>query len=367
MKKINYAGPWITEREVELVIDAVKNGFYKNYKLHAETLENNICEYLNIKYALATSSCTAALHLAVVSLGIKKGDEVITSDSSCVASAFPIKYVGATAVCVDVDPNTWCLSPQAIRKAITKNTKAVLVVHWNGHPADMDEIMSIANEYNLLVIEDSAPSLGAEYKDTKVGTIGDVGCFSFQGAKVAIGGQGGILVTNDENVYEKAKILAFFGRTDSRMQYWSDFLGYNYSMPNLPAALAIAQVERLQELIDKKREIFQWYESGLRDVKEIQLIREPPHTKSTYCYPPLLLKDTAQINRANLLSELRKKNIDCRNTQPRVCKMPMFEERFNNPISQLVEDKGIILSSAFNLQKDDIQFVCDQIKKIIKS
>ena len=359
--KINYAGPWITSKEVEYVKEAVVNGFYENYKLHARKLEDTLCRVLGVKYALATNACTAALHLAVASLGIKSGDEVITSDSSCVASAMCIAYVGATAVFVDVDPETWCLSPYAVRKAITPKTKAILPVHWNGHPAAMDEIMAIAKEYRLHVIEDGAPSLGAKFRTQKVGTIGDVGCFSFQGAKVAIGGQGGVLVTDNPQIYETAQTLASYGRTDSVMQYWSDHLGWNYTMPNLPAALALAQVERLEELIAKKRQIFRWYQDGLEGWEGVKLIEEAKGTMSTYCYPALLIRDNVRRSREEVLADLRQDNIDCRPAQPRISRMPMFQSRFSNTESERVETRGVILSSAFNLNEDDVAFVCKRL------
>ena len=365
-KKINYAGPWITSKEVEYVQDAVQNGFYENYKLHANKLEEKVRQVLDVNYVLATNSATAALHLAVAALGLEPGDEVITTDSSCVASAMCIAYVGATGVFVDVEPDTWCISPDAIRTAITPKTKAILPVHWNGHPAAMDDIMSIANEHNLYVIEDGAPALGAEFAGKKVGTIGNVGCFSFQGAKVAIGGQGGLLVTNDPQIYQKAQCLASYGRTDSVMQYWSDYIGWNYTMPNLPAALALAQVERLDELIEKKRQIFQWYQAGLDGFDRTRLIKETQGTRSTYCYPAMMISENVRRSRGEILVELRAFNIDARPAQPRISHMPMFQSRFPNPVGEAVEKRGTILPSAFNLTEDDVAFVCKQLRAVVR-
>lgn len=362
MKKINYAGPSITAEDVDAVKDAVLNGFYENYKVHSQLLENSLAEKLGVKYVIATNSCTAALHLAVASLRLGPGDEIITTDSSCVASAMPILYEGATPVFVDVDPMTWCISPKAIEKAITPKTKAILVVHWNGHPAAMDQIMEIAKNKNLLVIEDAAAALGAEFQGKKVGSIGNIGCFSFQGAKVAIGGQGGAYVTNDIEAYNLAKSLGSYGRTDSKMQYWSDYIGWNYSMPSLPASLAYSQLKRLEDLIEFKRNLFKQYKKGLNNVAGLRLIEESPITRSTCCYPPLMLDDSFPISRNQLISELGKRNIDARNAQPRMSQMPMFESRHNTPMSLKIENNGIILPSAFNLTSEDIDFVCDTIK-----
>ncbi|MFN0128178.1 MAG: DegT/DnrJ/EryC1/StrS family aminotransferase [Verrucomicrobiales bacterium] len=363
-QKINYAGPSITTKEEEYVLDAVRNGFYANYRRHAGLLEEKVATLLGVRHALATNSCTAAIHLALLALGIGPDDEVITTDSTCVASALPITYTGATAVFVDVDPATWCLDPAAVRAAITPKTKAILVVHWNGHPAEMDSLMAIAREHDLRVIEDGAPSLGAEYRGRKVGTIGDLGTFSFQGAKVAIGGMGGVLVTDDESLLKKAQVFASYGRTDSAMMYWSDYVGFNYTMPNLPAALALAQVERLDELIDQKRRIFSWYEEGLDGAPRLRLIKEADGTRSTCCYPPLEMGEDALLDRAALITELKADNIDIRPAQPRCSGMPMFERRFDNPHAQAVESRGLILPSAFNLRREDVDFVCQRLRSL---
>jgi perosamine synthetase len=364
--KINYAGPLIDRSDLKSVKDAVINGFYENYKVHVLKLEEKLCKKLNVKYALAVNSCTAAIHLALASLNLSKNDEVITSDSSCVASALPIIYVGAKAKFVDVDLDTHCMSPKSILRAITKKTKAIIVVHWNGIPANMKEIMKIAKKFNLHVIEDAAPSLGAEYYGKKIGTLGDVGCYSFQGAKVAIGGQGGALVTNNKKIYKKAKILSAFGRTDSKKMYWSDYVGWNYQMPNLPAALALSQVSKLNNLVKRKRQIFKFYIDNLKNLKgKVTFAKELKGSKATYCYPLLMLEDTVSISRNKFVKILNKKNIDCRVAQPRISKMPMFKKNFSNINSQKIEDRGVILPSAFNLTKQDLMFVCENIKKII--
>ncbi len=363
--KINYAGPSITAKEEEYVLDAVRNGFYSNYRRHAKLLEESVCALLGVKYALATNSCTASIHLALLALGIGAGDEVITTDSTCVASALPIAYTGATGVFVDVDAKTWCLDPSAVREAITPKTKAILVVHWNGHPAEMGEIMSIAREHHLQVIEDGAPALGAEYQGRKIGTMGEVGCFSFQGAKVAIGGMGGVFVTNDEALLQSAQTFASYGRTDSEMMYWSDYVGFNYTMPNLPAALALAQVERLPELISKKRQMAAWYEEFLAGVPRLRLINEAPGTFSTCCYPPLEIAADSHLNRSDLIAALKQDNIDIRPAQPRCSGMPMFERRFPNPVGEVIETRGLILPSAFNLTREDIAFVCQRLRALV--
>lgn len=365
-KKISFAGPWITQKEIDYVIDATKNGWYETYDMHAKKLEKAVTSYLGVKYGIATHCCTLALHLATAALGLKDGDEVICTDFSWIATAYAISYTGAKPVFVDIDPDSWCIAPKAIKKAITAKTKAIMLVHSFGHPAQMDEIMQIAKKYNLRVIEDAAPSLGAEFKGQKTGTFGDIGCFSFQGAKIAVSGEGGIFVTNDEDIYKKTLLLASMGRTDSKAVFWSDMLGYQYTIANLTAALALAQVERIDELVAKKREIFGWYYERLKDVKGIKVIKEKKDCKSNYCYPSILLQDSLAVSRDEVLRKLKAMNIHCRPGFPRMSRFPIFEQRFPNPEAERVEKRGISLAAAGNLTQEDVNFVCDSLLEIIK-
>jgi perosamine synthetase len=365
-KKISFAGPWITQKEIDYVVDATKNGWYETFDIHTKKLEKTVADYLGVKYAIATHCCTLALHLATESLGLKSGDEVICTDFSWVATAYAISYTGATPVFVDIDPDSWCIDPTAIKKAITDKTKAIMLVHCFGHPAQMDEIMEIADEYNLRVIEDAAPALGAEFKGKKVGTFGDFGCFSFHGAKLTVSGEGGIIVTNNENLFKKASLLASMGRTDSHATFWSDSLGYQYTIANLTAALALAQVERVEELLKRKREIFNWYYNRLKDIPGIKIIKEKKDCKCNYCYPSILLEDEISISRDNVLAELKALNIHCRPGFPRMSGFPVFEQRYPNPEAEKVEKRGISLASAANLTQQDIEFVCASLIEIIE-
>ena len=364
-KKISFAGPWITQKEIDYVTDGVTNGFYETFDKHVRKLEKTMCDYVGMKYSIATHCCTLALHLAVASLGIKAGDEVICTDFSWVATAYAIAYTGATTVFVDIDPDSWCISPEAIEKAITPKTKAIMLVHSFGYPAEMDKIMAIAKKYNLYVIEDAAPSLGAEFHGQKVGSFGDIACFSFHGAKITASGEGGIFLTNNEEVYKKALLLASMGRTDSQAVFWSDSLGYQYTMGNLAASLALAQVERIEELVAKKREIFSWYESRLKDLPSIKLIKEKVGIKSNYCYPSLLLKESVTIPRDEVLKKFKELNIHARPGFPRMSRFPVFEARYPNPEAEKVEKYGISLPSAANLTKEDVDFVSDALIEII--
>lgn len=369
-KKISFAGPWITQKEMNYVLDAVKHGWYSTFDMHVKKLEKTVADYLGMKYALATHCCTLALHLSCAALELKEGDEVICPDFSWIATAYPISYTGATVVFVDIDPDSWCLDPKAIKKAITKKTKAIMLVHTFGHPAQMDEIMKIARQYNLRVIEDAAPAMGAEFKKKKVGTFGDFGCFSFHGAKLTVSGEGGVLVTNKKRLYEKACLLASMGRTDSKAAFWSDILGYQYTIGNLTASIALAQVERIDKLLAKKRQIFNWYWQNLKDLPGIKLIKEKEGCKSNYCYPSLLLKEAVRVPRDEILRKLRELNVHCRPGFPRMSRFLYYQDRekgrsFSTPEAEKVAKRGICLPSAANLAKKDIDFVCQALLQII--
>jgi len=283
---------------------------------------------------------------------------VICTDFSWVATAYSIVYTGATPIFVDIDPDTWCIDPNAIRKAITSKTKAIMLVHTFGHPAEMDEILSIVREHNLKVIEDAAPALGSEYKSQKTGTFGDIACFSFQGAKIAVSGEGGILVTNDDALFQRASLLASMGRTDSQTVFWSDMLGYQYTIANLTAALALAQVERIEELVSIKRQIFSWYDERLKDVPGIKIIREKPYCRSNYCYPSILLENKNRAERDDILAKFRAENVNARPGFPQMSRFPIHQQRHPTPVTQRVSESGISLPSAANLNEEDIDFVC---------
>jgi perosamine synthetase len=364
-KKISFAGPSITQKEVDYVMDGLKNGFYETFNQHIHKLQDAVAAYLGRKYALATHTGTLALHISNESLRLKEGDEVICTDFSWIATAYSIVYTGAKPVLVDVDPDTWCIDPVKIREAITPKSKAIMLVHSFGIPADMDEIMAIAKEHNLKVVEDACPALGSEYKGKKCGSFGDAGCFSFHGAKIAASGEGGMLTTDDEELINKARLLAEMGRTDSQAVFWSDFVGYQYTMANLTASLALAQVERIEELVALKRQVFSWYDECLRGIEGIKLIREKPNTRANYCYPSILLEDIIRADRNAVVKNLKAFNIHCRPAFPRMSRMPALEQRYENPVAANVEKKGISLPSAANLDENDIDFVVEKLREQI--
>jgi len=364
-KRISFAGPSMTNKEIEYVTDAVKTGWYSTFDKHIKKLEERIRKYTGASYSLAGFCATHSLHLACMVCGFQKGDEVICVDTSWAATAHVIAYTGATPVFVDIDSTTWCIDPKAIEAAITKRTKGIMLVHTYGHPAEMDEIMALARKYRLKVVEDAAPALGSLYKGKKVGTFGDVGAFSFHGAKIAVSGEGGMLVTNNKKYLEKAILLSNMGRTDRKFNFWCDILGYEYQMANVTAALALAQVERIEELVAKKRRIFGWYYERLKDIPELYIIKEKPWVRSNYAYPAILLL-SKKISRDDLIEKLAQWNIHGRAAFGRMSGFPMYERRFPNPVAQKVERYGFNLPSAADITEPDVDFVCEKLIELIR-
>lgn len=366
MKKIYFGGPSITNLEKKYVLDSVTNGFYDGMRKDLISFEKKLKKLLNIKYAHLTFTCTHAMHLALLSCGIKKEDEVIIPEISWVATAQAAAYTGATCVFVDINPNTFCIDPEEIRKAITKKTKAVMVVHCFGHPCNMEEIVKICRNYNLFLIEDAAPSLGSHINGKMTGTFGDVGCFSFQGSKIITTNEGGVFVTNSKKKFDFAKLYSILGRTDSKRPFWSDYIAFRYGMSNLNAALGSAQIQRLDQIIILKRNIAKLYMDFFENNKYVRFINEPEYGFSNYGYPNIILKNSNRKKRDKLVEYLTSKNITSRQMFPVTSDMPMFKKRYKNPNSRLVADNAITLPSFPEMTSSDIKRVFNEIMKFLK-
>jgi perosamine synthetase len=364
-KLIQTAGPSITQKEIDYVMDAVKNGWYENWSEYINRFEHDFASYIGVKHAISTSSCTGALHLSLAGLGIKKGDEVIVPETSWIATAAVITYVQARPVFVDVDPESYTINPDKIEAAITKKTKAIIPVHLYGHPADMDPIQDIAKDHKLYIIEDAAPSIGAEYKGRKTGTLGDIAGFSFQGAKLMVTGEGGMIVTDSDTIFSRVSSLANQGR-DPCIQFRINEIGLKYKMSNIQAALGLAQLERIDELIDKKRQIYSWYHSRLSDIPGIRISTEKEWARSIHWMTSIVLEKDLSISRDELRSRLLQKKIDTRPFFPPMSHFPMFRKA-KNPVAESVGERGINLPCALRLTEDQINYVCDELIRILKN
>lgn len=359
------AGPSITEKEINYVLDAVKNGWYEHWGDYIKRFEKAFAEYIGVKYAISTSSCTGAMHLALNALNLKEGDEVLVPEITWVQTAAVVTYVRAIPVFIDIDRDSWTIDPKSLRQAVTAKTKCIMPVHLYGHPANMDEIMSIAKEYNLRVLEDAAPSIGAEYQGKKTGSFGDFSAFSFQGAKLLVTGEGGMLLTSDDSLYERAAFLANQGR-DNNIPFWIKEIGLKYKMSNIQAALGLAQLERIDELIAIKRQIYSWYKDRLGQIEGISLSVEKDWAKSIHWMTSLILENESKINRAEFMAKLKEFNIDTRPLFPPMSQFSMFKKA-NNPMAKFIGSRGVNLPSALNLTEEDIDFVSNKIRKILKA
>lgn len=362
---ITTAGPSISSKELAYVFDATRNGWYENCSNYLAKFEEQFAHYLGIKHALTTSSCTGALHLALAGLGIGPGDEVIVPDITWVATANAVTYVGATPVFCDVDLKTWCIDPIAIENAISERTKAIVPVHLYGHPAPMHQVMQIARRYNLFVVEDAAASLGSEILGRKTGTFGDVACFSFQGTKLMTTGEGGMLVTDDDALFARIHKIWDQGR-DPRRTFWIDYPGLKYKMSNLQAALGLAQLERIDELIAAKRKIFSWYEENLKDVKEVRLHTEPEGSRSNYWMSSLSLTEASGLDRDQFMSALRKFGVDPRPVFPAISQYPIWSrEQSPQPNALKISANSLYLPSKVSLKRSEADYVCNVIREIV--
>ena len=354
------AGPSITEKEISYVSDAVANGWNSDWDGYIKKFESAFKEYVGTGHAMTTSSCTGALHLGLSAMGVGPGDEVVVPDITWVASASSVAYTGARPVFADVDAETWCISPESLAERITPRTKAVMPVHLYGHPADMDGINRVARENGLSVLEDAAPSLGATYGGRRTGSLGRASTFSFQGAKIATTGEGGMFATDDDGLYERVLKLGDHGRSSERA-LWNEEIGYKYKMSNLQAAMGLAQLERIEELVEKKRRIFSWYRDGLGGAR-LSMNAEKDGCRNIYWMTTIVLREPGR--RDGVIAELRERNIDSRPVFHQLSSMPMFEDT-SNPVAENVSRNGINLPSGHNLTKEDVGYVCSALLRIL--
>lgn len=359
------AGPSITSVEIDQVVDAVTQGWNSRHSEYIREFQTAFAKYLGVRYAMCTSSCTGALHLALAALGIKEGDEVIVPENTWVATATTVTYVGAKPVFADIDADTWCLNPESFERRITPKTRAVMPVHLYGHPCDMDAILAIAKKHNLKVIEDSAPAVGALWKGQKTGSFGDASAFSFQGAKIMVSGEGGMFVTNDEATYRKAQYLNDYA-VDTNKSFWIDEIGFKYRMSNLQAAIGLAQLKRVEELVDRKRTIFGWYQERLADVPELTLNVERPNAKNIYWLSSAVLSEDGAIKREDFRARLKDRMVDTRPFFYPLSALPVFQAtQKDNPVAYSIADRGLNLPSGHNLNEDDIDYICTQIREVL--
>lgn len=358
------AGPSITEKEIEYVTDAVKHGWNKDWNKYILKFEKAFAAHLNVDDTISTSSCTGALHLALLSLGIGPGDEVIVPEITWVASASVVKYVGATPVFCDIRDDSWCIDLSSAESLITNNTRAIIPVYLYGHPPEMDEVLKLANKYNLHVIEDAAPAIGSTFDGKEAGTFGDMSCFSFQGAKILVAGEGGILATKNTHLCQRARVLADHGR-DPINFFAATEVGYKYKMSNLQAAMGLAQMERVDELVSKKRLIHNWYRELLLSNDKLKFADDNSKCQSNWWMNSIEILGASYDYRERIRDLLKKNNIDTRPVFSPMSSLPMFERSSENPVSYRVGASALNLPSGHNLSYGQVEYVCSIIHKLL--
>lgn len=363
MSRIHYTKPSVGELEARYALDAVQNGWGARCYEYLTRFESSFAEHLGANYAIATSSCTGALHMGMAALDIGPGDEVILANTNWIASAAPITYLGATPVFVDVLSDSWCLDPQEVRRAITARTKAILAVHLYGNLCDMDALLAIGREFGIPVIEDAAEAIGSQWRGKAAGSLGAFGAFSFHGTKTMTTGEGGMFVTSDKALYERVLTLSNHGRVaGSTKQFWPQMLGFKYKMSNLQAAVGCAQVERIEELITRKRAIFANYAQALEGVQGISLNPEPAHGRNGYWMPTVVFDADTGVRREQLIGAFEAANIDARVFFWPLSSLPMFSAHVvDTPNAFALPERAFNLPSYHDMTDADQQRVVDVV------
>lgn len=355
--------PFIGEREKQYVMEALDSTWISSRGLFLDRFEREFAAYVNSQQGIAVSNGTVALHLALAALGIGPGDEVIVPTLTYVASINAIKYVGATPVFVDSEPQYWNLDPAQIERLITPHTRAIEVVHLYGHPASMDEVAAVASRHGLAIIEDAAEAHGAMYRDRKVGSIGTVSTFSFFGNKIVTTGEGGMVVTSDSGLAETARHLRGQGVSRTRT-YWHDVVGYNYRMTNIAAAIGCAQLERVDQTIEAKRRIAGWYREHLDGIPGLTLQGEAPWARSVYWMNSVLV----DANRRDpLMNHLASQGIETRPFFYPAHTLPMYRTGETFPVAERLGASGINLPSFTTLTREDVATIAGHIRRFLET
>jgi perosamine synthetase len=368
---IEVCEPTLQGNEKKYVDQCIDTNWISSGGSFIDEFEKRFSEYCGVKHAITCSNGTTALHLALASLGIGKGDEVIVPDFSVISLAYAVIYTGATPVFVDSELKTWNIDPDKIEEKITDRTKALLVMHTYGCPADMDKIRTIADKHGLKVIEDAAEAFGAVYKGRKAGSLGDIGCFSLYANKVVTTGEGGMVVTNNKEIAEtvaRLKNLAFI-----RPRFIHHEIGFNYRLTNIQAAIGVAQMERADELVKGRSSNAPAYDAELQAVDGITLPPKCPYGNSVYwMYGILIDKNKFGIGREEAMNLLKERGVDTRSffypmhLQPILRKDPSIDCQGEYPVAEKLYNEGFYLPSSSHLTPELIKEVCTTLKSLRK-
>ncbi|MBI2028407.1 MAG: DegT/DnrJ/EryC1/StrS family aminotransferase [Candidatus Levybacteria bacterium] len=364
--------PVLKGNEKKYVLECFKSNWISANGPFTKKLEKKFAKFIGTKYAVCCSNGTSAIHLALIALGIGKGDEVIIPDFTIICSASMTILAGAKPVLVDVD-KYWCIDPDKIEEKITPRTKAIMVVHMYGNPANMKKIMKIARKHKLFVIEDACAAHGAEVDGQKIGSIGDIGCFSFYASKNITSGEGGMVVTNKKEIADKVNLLKSHGF--ERPRFIHRIIGFNYRMTDIQSAIALAQLENIRHKISKRREIASYYIRLLKNRSEVEIHQEPPWGKSVFWMFGVIIKDSFGRTRDEIIELLWKKGIGTERFFLPMSEQPIFrnerDPRYPDikgsfPVSDALGKQGLYIPSGLNLTKKEQKYIADTLMSLIK-
>ena len=363
--QIPYAKPSITQLEIDYVNDATSNGWGEQRNSYLDRFESEFSKHLGVKFAIATSSCTGALHMGLSALGVGIDDEVILADSNWVATVAPVVHLGATPVFVDVLRDTWCIDPSLVKDVITSKTKAIIATHLYGNLANMNELLKIGEQYGIPVIEDAAEAIGSKYLGQRAGSIGLFGVFSFHGSKTITTGEGGMFVTSDENLFEKVLTLSNHGRDkNEKRMFWPSVVGFKYKMSNVQAAMGCAQLSRFDALVEKRQRVLASYKRAILPLGGISMNPEQFGSESGAWMPTVIFEEKSNSSLL-IQSEMRKNGIDIRPFFAPLSSTGMFRAKNENLIAGQLAFSGINLPSFFDISDIEVASVAEYFKSAL--
>ena len=364
--RVAYTRPSITEREVEYATDAARNGWGAQCYDYIIRFEALFRDYIGTRHAIATSSCTGAMEMGLAAMGLGPGDEVILADTNWIATVAPVIHLGATPVFVDILPDTWCIDPAAAEAAITPHTRAIIATHLYGNLCDMDALLDIGKRHGIPIIEDAAEAIGAKHRGRPAGSMGAFSTFSFHGTKTLTTGEGGMFLTSDTALYDRVLTLSNHGRDKAqRKQFWADVVGYKFKMSNLQAAIGCAQMERIEALTARKREILHAYKARLGRINGVSMNPEPEHTLSGAWMPTVVFAEGLGVERDAIMAAFQNADIDARVFFYPLSAQPMFTPVRNNVHAHSICERAINLPSFHDMTDRDIDRVCTVIEALV--
>lgn len=369
---IPVAAPSITPREGELAAEAAMGAWGPDHYRFNARFETMLAEHVGVRHAVSVPHATSALHLICLALGLGPDDEVIAPDVTWIASVAPIVYCGAVPVLVDIDPVTWCIDPAAVEAAVTPRTKAILGVDLYGSMCDWAALRAIAGRHGLALIEDAAEALGSTYRGGQAGAHGIAAAFSFHGSKTVTTGEGGMLVSDDDALIERVKFLRDHGRAPGDRQFQNSEIAWKYKMSAVQAALGIAQMERIEALIEQKRRIFGWYSDRLGGRNDLAINAEPPGVTNSYWMVTIVPDDALGLDKFDLQAAFRARNVDTRPFFSPLSTLPAFRDRADacrhtgpQDRGRPVARSGLNLPSGYDMTEERVDLVCRVLDEIM--